>query len=341
MRSWKDELNERIELLDNKITEVKEYVNELSEIKKSVSELNEHLVHIRHMLTRMEINENSVIDSYKQINIIEPLYTILSYINNQQLMSSYPDLMSDARYQKYSKLMECLEVYEILDNHRIIHIGTDADGGYLVVDNFDRYSNKILYAMGVGGDVSFEEDMANRGFQAFMYDHTVDDTPSHHDNFHFFKKGLIGHHDDKQPELLTLEEMLNANGHMEEKDIFFKCDIEGYEIDVLNETPSEILNKFTEVVMELHGLSDYSRLDDIISALEKLNKTHRLIHVHPNNISRVINIGNLAISDCIEVTYVRRADYNCTKISKYTSGGGDFPCSSRYPERLFYYPVKR
>ncbi len=323
---------------ENKISELEA---QLEELKTSVKNCNEHLVTIRHMLTRMEINENDVINEYRRIKPAESLFTMMSYANNNQLMRYHPELIDNSVYVKYQKLLEKLEVYKVEDKYRQVRIGTQSDGGYMAVDNFDRYPHKILYSMGVGGDVSFEEDMANRGFQAYMYDHTVEDTPAHHPNFHFFRKGLIGRHDDKLPELMTIEEMLKANGHSKEADIFLKCDIEGYEIDVINETPSEILNKFTEIVMELHCLTDYSKLDGILEALGKLNETHKLVHVHPNNLSRVLYVGDLAISDCIEITYVRAADYKFSKMSKYLSGKGDYPCSGDLPERLFYYAKQK
>ncbi len=321
----------------NLLDKVVNLENQIGNLKNEFDRLNEHLVIIRHSLTRMEINENDVIREYKMTKPIESFYTMMSFANNSFLMNTCPDILNNFLYQKYCKLMECLGVYKIQNKHEIVHIGTDSDGGYRVVDNFDRYPNKILYSMGVGGDVSFEEDMANRGFQVYMYDHTVDDTPAHHANFHFFKKGLIGRHNDEYPDLMTLEEMMNANGHSGEQDIFFKCDIEGFEIGVLNETPSEILNKFTEIVMELHNLTNYTKIDEIINALEKLNKTHRLVHVHPNNLSRINYIGDIAISDCIEVTYVRKTDYNCSKMTKYMSGEGCYPCNENLPERIFCY----
>ena len=298
---------------------------------------NQNLATIREMLTRMEINENQIIDKYKQINTDRLFYTITSFVTNSHLMDNHPELLDDDYLRKYRKLMNDLNVFRITDEHKEIHMGAHGDGGYLIVDNFDKYPCKLLYSMGVGGDVSFEDDMANNGFQIFMYDHTVDAPPTDNENFHFFKKGLIGHHDDSMPDLMTLEEMLETNGHKDEENIFFKCDIEGSEIDVINKTPSKIINKFTEIVMELHFLTDYNKLDDIISALEKLNKTHKLVHVHPNNIAKMLFVGDIVIPDCVELTYVRSSDFDFDKEMKYKSGENDYPCDAALPEHFFYY----
>ena len=339
------ELENRISELENIIGECKDNILSMKEAltrmetneNEVIDEYRNNLVSIMHTLTRMETNENEVIDKYKDVRLAESLYTIVSYISNEHLINNYPELLTDDILQKYKKLFSNLNVYKIKDKHREVHMGVCSDGGYTVIDNFEKHPNKILYAMGIGDDVSFEKDMADLGFQVFMYDHTVDAPPTNHQNFHFIKKGLIGHHDDSLPELMTIEEMLKTNGHCDENDIFLKCDIEGFEIDVINEMPTEIIIKFTEIVLELHLLTDRSKIDDIISALDKLNKTHKLVHIHPNNIPRALYIGNMAISDCIELTYVRSSDYKFTKMTQYRSGKGDYPCNKDLPERLFYY----
>ena len=60
---------------------------------------------------------------------------------------------------------------------------------------------------------------------------------------HFFKIGLTGskHH---LSNMKTLEEILRLNGHMSQKNMILKIDIEGAELEALKEVPEEILKKF-------------------------------------------------------------------------------------------------
>ena len=83
-----------------------------------------------------------------------------------------------------------------------------------------------------------------------------------------------------------------------------KMDIEGDEYDFLRNVDDDVLIKFDQIVMELHHITDCDMTDTIIDALEKLNRNHRLIHIHGNNYSTIRYLNNKAISDSIEVTYV-------------------------------------
>ena len=57
--------------------------------------------------------------------------------------------------------------------------------------------------------------------------------------------------------------------------------------------------------LQFHGLTDNNwncKYNDKIKGLEKLNKTHYIIHAHGNNHGPVIN----GIPDVIELTYVNK-----------------------------------
>ena len=82
-------------------------------------------------------------------------------------------------------------------------------------------------------------------------------------------------------------------------------DIEGGEYPWLLQIDETQLNKFKQIVIEFHGITNDSwgcNYNDKVKCLEKLLKTHYLIHAHGNNYGPVQN----NIPDVIELTYVNK-----------------------------------
>lgn len=63
----------------------------------------------------------------------------------------------------------------------------------MMLDEFTRKKIDAAYGFGIGGNVSWDESMAERGIDVFMYDHSIENPPRHNGKFHFFKLGLTGH----------------------------------------------------------------------------------------------------------------------------------------------------
>ena len=75
---------------------------------------------------------------------------------------------------------------------KLVRIGHDYDGGYVMVDDIE---NCIAYSFGIADDVSWDLGMAYRGVDVYMYDHTIKKLPTQHERFHFFKNGICGEND--------------------------------------------------------------------------------------------------------------------------------------------------
>ena len=97
------------------------------------------------------------------------------------------------------------------------------------------------------------------------------------------------------------------------RNLIMKMDVEGCEWDIFSETPSEIINQFSQMVVEFHGLSPFieeSKHQTIICTLQKINLTHQCIHVHANSYPGVpAMIGGLVLPPLLEVTFIRRSDF--------------------------------
>ncbi|MFC1694667.1 FkbM family methyltransferase [Pseudomonadota bacterium] len=191
-----------------------------------------------------------------------------------------------------------------------IRMGKNFDGGYIMLDCFHRQNVDAAYSFGISNDVSWDEAVADRGIEVFMFDHTIAQLPKLHPNFHYFKTGLTGHQ--KEPNLKTLSKLLTENGHEKCRNLILKMDIEGAEWDVFDETPSVVIQQFSQIVVELHGLVPEREANDsslILKVLKKINETHQSVHVHANTGGSSLWTGDLVLPNLIEVTFIRRRDF--------------------------------
>lgn len=198
-----------------------------------------------------------------------------------------------------------------------IRIGRNYDGGYVMVDDFSKC--EAAYSFGISDDVSWDLDIAKRGIDVFLYDHTIEKLPIQNDNFHFFKTGVCGT-SGENTNLKTLEEILTENGHIANKNLILKIDIEGAEWEVFSKTPSETIENFAQIVVEFHGVNsvhDGHKFNTMLGVFEKLNKTHQVVHVHANNYGSYDIIGGVPLPISFEITYLRKMDNHFVPSHKY------------------------
>jgi hypothetical protein len=82
-------------------------------------------------------------------------------------------------------------------------------------------------------------------------------------------------------------------------------DIEGGEYPWLLSIDELELNKFKQIVIEFHGITNDTwgcNYRDKMNCLAKLLKTHYIIHAHGNNCSYICN----HFPDVIELTYINK-----------------------------------
>jgi hypothetical protein len=193
--------------------------------------------------------------------------------------------------------LELLQVYHI-DNK--IRCGVKRDGGYVFADLKDNYDCYI--SAGISNEESFSRDFINKyninKNDSYGFDGTINDYPYEYTtNIQFIKKNINNFNDDTNTNLSFLTEKYN--------NIFLKMDIEGGEYPWLLQIDETQLNKFKQIVIEFHGITNNSwgcNYNDKVKCLEKLLKTHYLIHAHGNNYGPVQN----NIPDVIELTYVNK-----------------------------------
>ena len=202
-----------------------------------------------------------------------------------------------------NSLKELLGVLKIrtYDGIKLIRVGSCSDGGYLMDETLN---GSIAYSIGIGDEISWDDDMASRGYDLFMYDFTVDKLPFDNERFHFFQKGITGRKTDDH-RFLTLEEAIGSNGHEKESGTILKMDIEGAEWVFYETVGENLLSGFDQLVFETHGLLNVDRWKYFADCLKRLERTHTLVHVHANNYSKYALIDGLRLADCMELTYVK------------------------------------
>ena len=208
-----------------------------------------------------------------------------------------------------------------------VRIGNAHDGGYVMLDDF--HPGSIAYSFGINDDVTWDRDMANRGYEVFMYDHTIDSLSEEHPAFHFQRKGIAG--TAEPPNLDTLEHYVEENLHASRRHMILKMDVEGAEWKSLLACPEDVLQSFDQIVLELHDMVVHENEDEMFAMLAKLNRTHAVTHLHANNYSNEYELDGHAYTDALEVTYANRAVYDCRP------GGEphaelDAPCCPSLPE---------
>lgn len=227
------------------------------------------------------------------------------YYYGGRLIEISADLNADKDY--YTELKKLLKIKRLTD-YPLIRIGEqNRDGGYVMANNF--LSEGIAYSFGICDDISWDLAMTRYDYNIFMYDHTINKLPTTNSKFHFFKEGLSGT-DEKNKPLKSLKYYIEQNNHSKTKNIILKMDVEGAEWDFLETVDTKTLKQFDQIVFEMHNLVRPACGDRALKLLEKLNKTHQLIHLHGNNSGYLLTVGDTIFPDVIETSYVNKNNYN-------------------------------
>ena len=226
------------------------------------------------------------------------------YYYGGRLLEISADLNADPEY--YIKLKELLKIKRPED-YPLIRIGEqNKDGGYIMLNDFKPDS--VAYSFGINNDVSWDSMMARYDYQIYMYDHTIERLPEYNKNFHYFHEGISGQDEENSP-LKTLRYFIEKNGHTKTKGMILKMDVEGAEWDFLETVDSKTLKQFDQIMFEMHNLVRPSCGKRALKLLEKINKTHTLIHLHGNNSGYQLKDGDTIFTDVIETSYVIKDKY--------------------------------
>jgi len=207
-----------------------------------------------------------------------------------------------------------------------IRLGPPADGGYIFVD--DISPGQAIVSYGISTEYSFDAEMAERGHDVYMFDHTIAGINGTSNRMYFFREGVAGR-TNPAASLYTIEDHLERHRIAGDR-LILKMDVEGAEFEALNAVPDSILVRFEQIVLEVHGLhqmEDFTYRETFCAVFRKLNRLFTLFHVHANNFdgpNGLHIVSGLPVSSLLELSYVR------------TSTVKSFPSRTLYPTSLDY-----
>jgi hypothetical protein len=79
-------------------------------------------------------------------------------------------LMNPEKVKSTTTYRRCAEIVSLLspmdiDSGRYVRVGKDYDGGYVMLDNFQREMVDAAYSFGISDDVSWDEYIAKSGIE--------------------------------------------------------------------------------------------------------------------------------------------------------------------------------
>jgi hypothetical protein len=206
--------------------------------------------------------------------------------------------------------------------------GAANDGGYVLINDISK--KDFLVSMGVANDVRFEKEISSLLNAMHLYDDSINSLPENLTNCTFFGEriGGIGN--------VSISDTIRRAKNV--GDFILKMDIEGSEWDTLDAESEDTLKVFRQIAVEFHwfnDLNDFEYLDKSLRVLRKLTQSHFVLNVHPNNWGELFYINGVMFPQVIEVTFLRRDDYEIVydlvnfkkDLSKLNS-----PCNPNVPE---------
>jgi hypothetical protein len=200
--------------------------------------------------------------------------------------------------------------------HDKIRIGASHDGGYVMLDDFTGIHAAI--GCGVGWNVDFEFELAERGIEVDLFDHTIAEPPRAHPRFWFHRRRVAGAPQDGMPSLdRDATPLVDLDGIAKRLAVpdgaaLLKVDIEGDEWTLFQRASRAALRPYRQIVCEvhdLHGIADARFLATALAAVKNLTRDFAVVHVHANNHAPMLSFGGLLVPEVFELTFASRRHY--------------------------------
>jgi hypothetical protein len=209
--------------------------------------------------------------------------------------------------------------------NRKVRYGPREDAGYVVIDGVFS-SSMPLITFGVGDNIDFEIEVGEKHKSSVI---CYDQEPQGHfcRQYPVFCSSPIGS-EHKLTEQVTYKKLHASKENIsqilpKEGEYVLKMDIEGAEWDVIRNIPEEAMPRMVMLVVEYHLGQKYREtgsIDELEDVFVKLNKSHKLVHVHGNNYEPFY-INGTRLPSVLECCYVSKL----SNLAKDTVDTGDYP----------------
>lgn len=243
------------------------------------------------------------------------------------------------------RFLEAVRVYDVSGEK--IRIGNPHDGGYVAIREICEQT-RVVYCFGIGNDVGFEKDFAERfqPAQLYLFDSTIPDIPEEHPCFSF-----------------TSMAAQDWQGPCSRDAALLKVDIEYDEWDFFLSLHERNLRQFSQIMVEFHlvhaepreGLTPYfqnfyqqalNQVNERLfvlyrNVMVRLREHFFCFHIHANNSLPLISVGGHAFPPLIEMSFVRKNLAGEVKPSaqSFPIRGLDAPNKMDRPDLLNIYPL--
>ena len=223
-----------------------------------------------------------------------------------------------------------------------VRVGPDKDGAYVLIPELLHGQPVLSY--GIDGEYRFDIELASRGHQIFMFDHTIDGINNHEDDprLYWIKEGVDG--TVKPDELLNTIENHIKTYAPDAHDLVLKMDVEGFEYDAFDTLPAYILTRFSQILFEAHALHSLDNPEfraKFVRVFSKLNRYFTLFHVHANNFdgeNTYTFLGGVPVANLIELSFVRSDLVARRKSTTLYPTPLDYPNVHPRDKKLWFFP---
>ena len=190
--------------------------------------------------------------------------------------------------------------------HQEIRIGLNADGGYVVPDDFTGITE--CFSPGCAGYWHFEEFLeSNFGIHSHICD-SEDQRPGDLGPKQDFEPYYLGPATEKN--FITLQDWVEKVQLSDTAEFILQIDIESAEYLTIIAASSELLKRFRIIVIELHHLEVIKNRHAFEMLyqpfFDKLLSNFDVTHAHPNNCCGNWNYRNISFPVTLELTLHRK-----------------------------------
>ena len=221
-----------------------------------------------------------------------------------------------------------------------IRIGPNSDGGYILVDELSAAQTVLSY--GIGTEYRFDVEMADRGHDVYMFDHTIEAIRAENRKLLFFREGVAGRTDISQ-NVFSIQDHLRRHQIQGDR-LILKMDVEGAEFDALAAVPDATLDRFEQIVLEVHwlnNLEDRSYRNRFGKVFRRLNSAFTLFHVHANNWdgpNGIDIVSGIPVCSLLELSYIRSTCVQRQPSRTLYPTALDYPNTPGRDILLWFYP---
>jgi len=248
--------------------------------------------------------------------------------------------------EQLERFFNSIQVYDI-PQYTKVRLGNNNDGGYVVAKEICE-NNKYLFSVGIGDDISFENDFLKLNPKANIYTFDPDGYNGKHNTIKIIKDGLK--REDSYPLTRLINKVFCTCPTFIDGSHTIKIDAEGAEWYTLDRESFHTLENANQLVVEFHMLHSeyngkhspyfttmYQELHDKLNlsifagysnVMTYLNKHYTLYHIHGNNSLPKVTYKGYEFPPLLEMTFI-----NNNIIKERTLSKEPFPLAIDQPNK--------